>query len=63
MNKEDIRPIVDALYDALADLVFLHGCEQEGIESAMPTPEQWEQAVENAVIALKGAKGESWKKN
>ena len=60
---EDMRPIVDALYDALADLVFLHGCEQEGIESAMPTPDQWEQAVDNAVIALKGAKGESWKKN
>ena len=62
-SGEDIRPIVDALYDALADLVFLHGCEQEGIESAMPTPEQWEQAVDNAVMALKGAKGESWKKN
>ena len=43
---------------ALADLVFLHGCEQEGIESAMPTPDQWEQAVDNAIIALKGAKGE-----
>jgi len=39
---------------ALADLVFLHGCEQEGIESGMPTPDQWEQAVDNAVIALSG---------
>lgn len=48
----------DALYDALADLVFLHGCEQEGIESGMPTPEQWTQAVDNAVIALKGARRE-----
>ena len=44
---------------ALADLVFLHGCEQEGIESGMPTPDQWEQAVDNAVMALKGVKGES----
>lgn len=48
----------NALYDALADLVFLHGCEQEGIESGMPTPDQWEQAVDNAVIALKGARRE-----
>lgn len=55
---EDLQPIVNALYDALADLVFLHGCEQEGIESGMPTPEQWEQAVDNAVIALKGARRE-----
>lgn len=48
-----------ALYDALAALVHLHGCEQEGVESGMPTPDQWEQAVNNAVIALKGARSES----
>lgn len=56
---EDLRPIVDVLYDALAELVHLHGCEQEGVESGMPTPEQWTQAVDNAVIALKGARSES----
>ena len=46
---EDIQPIIDAL----EHLVFLHGCEQEGLESGMPTPEQWEQAVDAAHRALK----------
>ena len=58
-KDKDPRTETNALYDALAALVHLHGCEQEGIESGMPTPEQWEQAVDNAVIALKGARRES----
>ena len=45
----------DKLYHALRSLVFLHGCEQEGLESGMPTPEQWEQAVDAAHRALKEA--------
>jgi hypothetical protein len=49
----------DRLYNALEALVFLHGCEQEGLESGMPTPEQWEQAVVAAHKALKEARSES----
>ena len=49
----------DRLYNALEALVFLHGCEQEGLESGMPTPEQWEQAVNAAHKALKEARSES----
>ena len=49
----------DKMRNALKTLVFLHGCEQEGIESAMPTPEQWEHAVDMAVAALNGARSES----
>ena len=52
---EDIQPIIDAL----EHLVFLHGCEQEGLESGMPTPEQWEQAVDAAHRALKNYQGDN----
>lgn len=37
---------------ALEKLVFLHGCEQEGIESGQPTPDQWIKAVNEAEEAL-----------
>ena len=49
----------DRLYNALEALVFLHGCEQEGLESGMPTPEQWEQAVDAAHRALKNYQGDN----
>ena len=38
--------------EALQNLVYLHACEQEGIESGQPTPEQWFKAVEDAEEAL-----------
>jgi len=43
------------LFDALDNLLFLHGCEQEGIESGQPTKEQWLEAVDKGIEALKKA--------
>ena len=42
----------DELREALTELVHLHGCEQEGIGSGQPTPEQWFKAVEKAELAI-----------
>jgi len=39
--------------EALQNLVHLHMCEQEGIESGQPTSEQWFKAVEDAEEALR----------
>jgi len=39
--------------EALQNLVYLHACEQEGVESGQPTPEQWFKAVEDAEEALR----------
>ena len=39
--------------EALQNLVYLHMCEQEGIESGMPTSNQWFKAVEDAEEALR----------
>jgi len=39
--------------EALQNLVYLHACEQEGIESGQPTSEQWFKAVEDAEEALR----------
>ena len=47
------------MYNALCELVHLNCCEQEGLESGMPTPEQWEQAVGAAHRALKNYKGDN----
>jgi hypothetical protein len=44
---------MDELLTALTQLVHLHGCEQEGIESGQPTPEQWYTAVDAAEAAIK----------
>jgi hypothetical protein len=57
-NEYWYRARVKEALESLEQLIHLHGCEQEGLESGMPTPEQWEQAVHNAVIALKGARRE-----
>ncbi len=43
------------LWVALHHLVQLHDCEQEGIPSGMPTIKQWEDGVQKAREALKGA--------
>jgi len=43
----------DELREALEHLVHLHGCEQEGLLSGQPTPEQWYEAVELAEAAIK----------
>lgn len=40
------------LREALAELVHLHLCEQEGLLSGKPTPEMWMKAVEKASEAL-----------
>lgn len=42
----------DELRKALARLVFLHECEQEGIGSGQPKPEEWIKAVQEAEEAL-----------
>lgn len=43
------------LWIALHHLVWLHDCEQEGISSGMPTPDQWLDGVRKAREALEGA--------
>ena len=43
----------DELREALKQLVHLHGCEQEGLLSGQPTPEQWYKVVEQAEAAIK----------
>ena len=43
----------DELMEALTELVHLHGCEQEGIGSGQPTPQQWYDAVNKAEAAIK----------
>ena len=40
------------LLNALKELVHLHMCEQEGLLSGQPTPEQWFKAVEKAEMAI-----------
>jgi len=45
----------EELREALSELVHLHGCEQEGLLSGQPTPEQWYKAVEEAEQALKNS--------
>jgi hypothetical protein len=45
----------DELLEALKELVHLHGCEQEGIGSGQPTPEQWYKAVDKASLAITNA--------
>lgn len=47
----------DELREALRQLVHLHGCEQEGLLSGQPTPEQWHKAVEQAEAAIKNTEG------
>jgi len=43
------------LLEALDELVFLHGCEQEGLLSGQPTAKQWFDAVERAELIIKKA--------
>lgn len=38
--------------ESLTELVHLHACEQEGLQSGKPTPEQWFNAVNKAHDAL-----------
>ena len=42
----------DKLLEALKELVLLHGCEQEGLLSGQPTPEQWYKAVKKAEMVI-----------
>ena len=43
------------LLEALLELVHLHQCEQEGLTSGQPSPEQWYKAVNKAEEAIKKA--------
>lgn len=45
------------MLEALQKLVFLHSCEQEGIDSAMPTRGQWMDAISKAEKAINKALG------
>lgn len=45
------------MLEALQNLVFLHNCEQEGIDSAMPTWGQWMDAISKAEKAINKALG------
>jgi hypothetical protein len=51
----DVTKQRDELLEALKELVHLHGCEQEGIGSGQPTPEQWYKAVDKASLAITNA--------
>jgi hypothetical protein len=46
------------LLGALERLVFLHGCEQEGLESGKPSATDWMNAVHAAESVIQRAKGE-----
>jgi hypothetical protein len=50
---DDLLRQRDELKEALKQLVHLHGCEQEGLLSGQPTPEQWYKVVEQAEAAIK----------
>lgn len=45
------------LLNALKQLVHLHMCEQEGIQSGMPTAKQWLKAVDEAATVIAKAEG------
>lgn len=40
------------LHEALTELIHLHTCEQEGLSSGQPTPQQWFEAVDKGIKAL-----------
>ncbi|MGV8136514.1 MAG: hypothetical protein AB2L20_14995 [Mangrovibacterium sp.] len=44
------------LLSAAEEIARLHACEQEGIASGQPTPEQWYQAVNNLNDAIQKIK-------
>ena len=55
ISGNDAKLIVSThqkLVDALEKLIHFHACEMEGIESGMPTPSQWMEAVEQAQETL-----------
>lgn len=62
-GKLGLRSLADAvlmasakkLFSALQELVELHSCEQEGLSSGMPTPEEWTAAVDRASEAIRSA--------
>ena len=62
-GKLGLRSLADAvlmasakkLLFALQELVELHSCEQEGLSSGMPTPEEWMAAVDRASEAIRSA--------
>ena len=45
----------DELLKLLKELVHLHMCEQEGLLSGQPTPEQWYKAVKKAEMVINKA--------
>lgn len=51
-NIKELKEQNKMLREALEKLVFMHTCEQEGISSGIPTPNQWLQAVDEAQEAL-----------
>lgn len=51
------------LRKALAHLIFLHGCEQEGMSGGMPTREMWLSAVDQAVEAMEKTGGQIFEPN
>ena len=60
-GEEDANTLLIAaapeMLEALQNLVFLHSCEQEGIDSAMPTWGQWMDAISKAEKAINKALG------
>lgn len=42
------------LVEAANNLLHLHSCEQEGLASGQPTPQQWMEAVEKLSALTKG---------
>lgn len=45
------------LRDVLADLVILYNCDQKGLLSGQPTPEQWLGTIEMATAIIESIKG------
>jgi len=51
-GAESRQPEIDELVAALSKFVHLHGCEQEGLSSEQPTPQQWFDCVNEAIEIL-----------
>jgi hypothetical protein len=51
-DKQETMNTTQTLIDAAKELLHLHSCEQEGLQSGKPTPKQWFDAVNNLSDAI-----------
>ena len=58
LSNNEAAEIMNELFEALEELLFLNSCEEEGISSGQPTPEQWRKAFDKASRARAKATGQ-----